>query len=550
MLDRRRFIGLTLGGLAAPAFIRPNRAFGKTMVVAATEQGMISGTEENGAISFRGIQYAADTGGKNRFRAPQPVESWSGVRPAFQDGDRCPQGVETFRGQNWSAWYDQGAGFSEDCCVLNVFTPGLEKDARRPVMLYIHGGGFRSGGGGGPGLDGSNLAKFGNAVVISINHRLNLLGYVHLGFLDPEFADSANAGQLDVLAALKWVKANIASFGGDPDNVTVFGQSGGGSKITSLMVMPEAAPYFRRGINMSGVTTFTMMHAESREELTLEFLREVGLGRDDFRRLQDLPHEQLRVAYENAVKTLGVDDYRPVIDGLHIHHAPMTPEGLAVSADKPLIVGTTETEATIWLGRTEGITSMSEDDLRGRVGAQFSFDDAKVSALIEAYRVETPDRTPYEVLAAMASDAVFRGRMMRGVEAKASINSAPVYVYNFTWRLPVDDGVWLTPHTADIPFAFGNVDIADMMTGGHAAASDVARSMMSAFTAFAKKGDPNNPDLPYWKPYDLVDRTTMTIARPCKSVNDFLGSDRIASQDFLHQESFQLLAGPMFQGVK
>lgn len=549
-IDRRGFLHTGALGLASPIIFRAQALDAREIVVAETANGSISGLSDNGILSFRGVAYAATTGGENRFRAPQPVEAWTGVRPAFQDGSRCPQAPETFRGQDWSAWYDQAAPYGEDCCVLNIFTPSLERGAKRPVMMYIHGGGFRSGGGGGPGLDGSNLARYGDTVVVSINHRLNVLGYLNLGVVDPDFEDAANAGQLDIVAALKWVHDNVERFGGDPDRVTVFGQSGGGSKITALMTMPDAQPLYHAAINMSGVTALTLMTSEVRTELTEEFLAQAGVVNKDLRALQTMPYAQLAASYDAAVKRLGVDDFRPVVDGLHIPANPLTPEGLAISADKPLIVGSTETEATIWLGRTPGIAALSEDDLTTRVAAQFKIEHDATREIIRGYRVDRADRTPYEVLAAVATDAVFRGRMLRGVEARAQNGGAPVYLYNFAWRLPVDEGVWHSPHTADIPFAFGNTDVASMMTGHASDVSRVERRMMSSFTAFAKTGRPDNADTPPWAPYDLAERMTMVMDDPAEATPDYLGGDRVASEAIIGQDSFQLLAGPLFRGVE
>jgi para-nitrobenzyl esterase len=546
--NRRQFM-VTTAALVAPALLRAGKASAVELAAAETQYGVLHGLRDQDGVSFKGVQYAADTGGANRFMAPQPLESWTGARPAFQDGDRSPQAPETFGGQDWFSWYAQGSGVSENCCVLNLFTPDLDRNARRPVMLYLHGGGFRSGGGGGPGLDGSTLANFGDVVVVTINHRLNLLGYLHLGFLDQDFVDSANAGQLDILAALAWVKENVEAFGGDPNNVTVFGQSGGGSKISALMVMPEAQNLYNRGINMSGVTAFHMMTAESREPLTLEFLKNVGLDRADVRQLQAMPYEQLRTAYEAAVKSLGVDDYRPIIDSVHILDGPLTAEGLAVNASKPLIVGTAETEATLWLGRTASNATLTEEELRARLKAQFDFSDKQVQELIAGYGADRPSRTPYEQLAAMATDALFRGRMLQGVEAKANAGQAPVYLYNFAWRIPIDNGIWLSPHATDIAFAFGNMEVANIMTDGDPTADDVSRSLMSAFTAFAKTGEPNNPDMPDWAPYDTGRRATMVVKEPCQLVDDYLGSDRVASQAIQHQESFRILGGPLMRGL-
>jgi para-nitrobenzyl esterase len=544
-IPRRCFLAGAGAALAMPAVMTIGKARAAELATVKIENGTLQGLRVEGAVSFKGIPYAADTGGANRFMAPRPVPNWRGARVCFQFGDRSPQS-EGLPREDALAWYNQTSGISENCCVLNVYTPDLNSAARRPVMFYIHGGGYRSGGSGGPALEGGPLAKFGDVVVVTLNHRLNVLGYLHLGHLDPAFADSANAGQLDILAALNWVKTNIGAFGGDPGRVTVFGQSGGGSKITALMVMPGARGLFHRAINMSGVTSYSMQTAQSREAVVAEVLKELGIGRADLRKIQQVPYAQLSAAHDKATRALATDDYRAVIDGRHILAGPLTPEGLAVNAEVPLIVGSTETEASAWLARDRRNATMTEAQLRARIRDQFKFDDAKLEQVIGGYRKDDPNRSPYQVLLAVATDALFRGRMLRGVDAKAQAGKAPVYVYNFAWRSPVDDGIWMSPHTADIPFAFGTMEIAKTMTGNDTGAAEVSRNLMSAFVAFARSGDPNNARMPAWKAYDTASRPTMVVNQNCRMVNDYLGGDRVASQAILHQESFEILAGPLF----
>ena len=414
-------------------------------------------------------------------------------------------------------------------------------------MLYIHGGGFRSGGGDAPALDGSELAKFGDVVVVTVNHRLNLLGYLPLSHLDEDFADSANAGQLDLIAALRWVQTNIFAFGGDPDRVLLFGQSGGGSKIATLMIMPGAKGLLHRAVNMSGTTAYSLGTAAAREPLTDEFMRTVGLGKRDVHKLQVLPPAQLLAAYQAAVKKLDTDDFRPVIDGRHIPFGPLTPQGLAVHASIPMIMGTTETEATLWLSRDARNFTITEGQLKARISAQFKLGDAETAALIAGYRKEYPARTPWNVLVALGTDVLFRGRMLVGAEAKSNTRTAPVYLYNFAWKVPVDAGIWQSPHTVDIPFAFGNVEKARMMTGPGPRPVSVAHNLMSAFAGFARTGDPSNARMPEWKSYERALRYTMVVDDPCRLISDFHGADRVASAPLLHQQAFQIQRGPLFR---
>jgi para-nitrobenzyl esterase len=544
-LSRRQFVSAAAWGLAASLLYRSGIAASEDAIV-EIDSGKLRGTRANGVVNFKGIPYAADTGGANRFMAPRPVPKWTGTRDAFEFGDRCPQSVETMSQVPVFAWYGQTSGFSENCCVLNVYTPDLNPKARLPVMFYLHGGGFSGGGGGGAGLDGSNLAKFGDVVVVTVNHRLNAFGFTNLGYLDRQFADSANAGQLDLIAALTWVKHNIHSFGGDPNCVTLFGQSGGGSKITTLMVMPEAKELFHRAINMSGVSAFSMKPAEATEPLTDELLKELGIEKSNVRKLQEVPADKLVAALRAAVTAAHVDDSRPVIDGRHILSGPLTPQGLAVNESVPLMMGVAETEATLFLRSDMRNFSVNAGQVKARIKAQFGLDEPRAQALMEAYTKDNPNRSAVDILESIATDTTFRVPMLRGADAKVNAGKAPVYLYNFVWRVPVQGGIWRTPHASDIPFAFGNIENARMMTGPGPGPEEVARNVMSAFVAFARTGNPNNPRMPEWKPYNTTTRPSMSIDEKCTLVNDYRGADRLAIANLPQQEATQIQRGPLY----
>lgn len=514
------------------------------------ESGKLRGRRAGGALSFRGIPYAADTGGRNRFEAPQPVANWAGVRDALAEGDRCHQTEEGISRLPVFAWYGQDSAFSENCCVLNVFTPGTETAARRPVMFYIHGGGYASGGGGGPALNGSLLAAAGDAVVVTVNHRLNVFGYTHLGHLDAAgFGDAANAGQLDLVAALQWVRRNISAFGGDPGNVTLMGQSGGGNKVMVLLTMPAASGLFRRAINMSGVSGLEVAAPERTEPYVDALLKALGIGHGQLRKLREVPVEALLKARHAAMRAARIDGAQPVVDGRHVRASPLTPAGLALHASVPLIIGTTDTEATLFLGSDRRNFEVDDAQLKARVQAQFGMDEAGAEALLEAYRQDGPRRSAADILAYLSSDLLARGPLLRAAEAKANAVQAPVYVYNFAWKVPAQGGVWRSPHMADIPFAFGTVDSAGAMTGAGPRPAEVAGNLMAAFVAFARSGDPNNPRMPEWKPYDTASRATMVVDEQCRVVNDFHGADRIASAALPCAEPASLRRGPLFRSA-
>jgi len=499
-------------------------------VILEIENGKLRGAREDGGASFKGIPYAAPAGGSNRFMAPQPAPTWTGVRDAVSFGNRCPQEWERFCDTPILRWYAQTEPFSENCCVLNVFTPAVDS-ARRPVMFYVHGGGYGTGGAGGAVLDGSNLAKFGDVVVVTVNHRLNVFGYLNLGHLDGDhLSDAANVGQLDLIAALTWVKRNISAFGGDPRNVTLFGQSGGGSKIMVLMGMPGAKGLFHRAINMSGSSGTTVAPAQTTEPYVNELLKQLGIGKSSLHALREAPVEALLHARRIALKAKR-EGSRPVIDGRHVLGGPMSPQGLAMHASVPLLMGNTDTEATFYFGTDTRHFNLSADQVRTRLKAQFEVDEAKAESIMAAYRLSEPNRTPSDVLIALISDTLIRIPIIRAAEVKADARQAPVYLYNFVWKAPVDGGMWGSPHAIDIPFAFGNTDKSASLTGTGPEASEVSRNLMSAFVAFARTGDPNNPRMPEWMPYDTASRVTMTVALKCRAVNDFRGTDRVVGSE-------------------
>jgi para-nitrobenzyl esterase len=530
-LSRRQVLSTAALALASPLFRVRSAAAAQALVV-EVENGRLQGLRDNDGVRFRGIPYGADTGGRNRFMAPRPAVNWTGVRAALDYGDPCPQGTGA----------SPTPGASENCLVLNVYAPDINVTARRPVMVWVHGGGFRGGSG---NVDGRALATVADAVVVTITHRIGAFGYSPLGYLDSEFADAGNVGQLDLLAALRWVKTNIHAFGGNPDNVTPFGVSGGGSKIQTLMIMPAANGLFQRAINQSGTTFYGLRPAAQWEPLMNAWLKELGVASTNLRRLQELPVSQLLAAHTRAVDTLQTDDYRPVIDGRHIPYGPLAPEAMAMKPSVPMIIQNCDSEATYYLRNDPRNAAVTTGQLRARIRAQYGLDDARAEAIMAGYRRDVQNQTPWDILAQFGSDVVFRGRQLLVAEALAATpgRHAPVYVSNVVWK-PVVNGttIWGTPHTADQSLLFDS-DAAGSTSPGMAEAS---RNLMTAFGAFARAGNPNHPGMPEWKPYTSTDRATMTIGEECRVVSDYRGNGRRTSRDLLHQDAHELLDGPLF----
>jgi para-nitrobenzyl esterase len=527
LLQRRQFLSASALGMLLPSL-----AAGATApATVKVRNGTLRGMHDQGVFSFKGVPYAADTGGANRFRAPQPVANWTGVRDATAYGPLCPQ-VPQGMGEMF-AWYDAKGPMGEACCVLNVFTPGLDAKARRPVMFFIHGGGYINGGGATDAQDGTHLASAGDVVVVTINHRLNAFGFTDLSHLDPEkYRDSANAGILDIVAALQWVRDNIASMGGDPGNVTVFGQSGGGSKIMVLLGMPSTRGLFHRAISMSGAAGLAIDPAPAMRPYVDVLVKETGAGPVNLGPLQSLSWEQLLAARTRAVIVSELDGARPVIDGRHVVATPMSAQGLPVHAQVPLLLGSTKTEASLFFMADMRNFKLTETQMRERLRSAFNIDDAKVDAIARAYRQSDAAMTPSEILIAKATDVQFRLPLEGAAVTKSdSAGQAPVYMYLFEWQIRREGGVLGTPHAVDIPFAFGNIDKAVAMTSPGDGAAATEQNLMAAFLAFARTGNPGNKRMPAWLPYNRETRTTMRVNARCETANDYRGAARLAVAD-------------------
>lgn len=516
--DRRSFIrrsAFVAGGLAASHLIRiPN--FAATLTpdspVAATRWGKVRGYVDNGVNVFKGIRYGADTA-KLRFMPPASPEPWADVRDALAYGPSAPQPSRSTERPN------------EDCLFLNVWTLGLRDGRKRAVMFYVHGGAYNNGSGSSPLYDGVRLCRRGDVVVVGINHRLNAFGYLYLArFGGAEFADSGNAGQLDLVLALQWVRDNIAEFGGDPNRVMVFGQSGGGAKIATLMAMPAAAGLFHRAATMSGqqVTASGPLNATLRTRAILDALK---LPPERASELRTVPAEKLLEVLNtrDPVLPFGGVSFAPVLDERSVKRHPFYPDAPAQSAHIPMIIGNTHDETRAFLGGDESNFTVTWEQLADKLVPNMRV-DIQPEVVIAEYRRLYPNYSASDVLFA----ATTAGRSWRGavIEAEERAKSgSPAYAYQLNWVSPRDGGKFGAPHASDIQLVFDNIDKPGATAIG-ARAQPMADQMSETFIAFARTGNPNNKQIPNWEMYTLPRRRTMVFDVPSHLEDDPRGAER------------------------
>lgn len=519
-MEKSMKIATLLGGAAASLLIASSATAQDPVV--RTSAGPVRGTDEDGVHVFKGVRYGADTASV-RFQPARAPEPWRETVDAKAYGNTCPQ-ITSGDVPLFASWVNDTPQ-SEDCLFLNVWTRGLADGKKRPVMVWFHGGGYVTGSGSSHGYDGVRLAKRGDVVLVTVNHRLNAFGYLNVAGLtdDPRYAKSGNVGSLDMVQSLQWVRDNIAKFGGDPDNVTIFGESGGGAKVSTMMAFPPAKGLFHKVIAQSGSMSLKGFSPAIGTAIAADIMRVAGLQRGEVDKLAAMPFEQL-VAVEAKSKSRGAF-FRPVTDGTVMPRDPFDPDAPAISRDVPLLVGTNQTETRLNIGVGDPTTfTMTWEELPERLGKTLPGTD--VAALTAEQRRLHPGDNAGDIFFRVNTWSNYRKTAITQAERKAAQGGAPVYMYQLQWKTPVDGGKWQTPHALDIAFVFDNVDKSRSMVGTGGDQQHMADLMSDAWIAFARTGSPQTKALPTWPTYDATRRATMIFDSKPRVENDPEAKDR------------------------
>lgn len=496
--------------------------------IIATSNGKVRGLqEESGVSAFKGIRYGAPPTGNQRFLPPQAPQYWDGVKDASSFGAPAMQmynraSVASELSMQLATVFTTASDIkidNEDCLFLNLWTPAND-DKKRPVMVWLHGGGFAYGSGAWPVYDGANLASKGDVVVVTVNHRLNVFGYLNLADIGgAKYVHSGNAGMLDLVLALQWVRDNAAAFGGDPDNVTIMGESGGGVKVSHLLAMPRAKGLFHKAIIQSGpgltATSFDAAHRTA-----MKILAALDIDKNNLEKLSQIPAQDILDAVIVAGKNApGGRGFRlsPIVDGDVLPGHPFTPKAPDISKNVPVLIGWNKDEMTIFNTSASWFGKMNEEELTARVK---SFAGDKGGKLIATYKALYPEYSSTYLYNIIAGDSRMFIGSVQLAQRKAALKGAAVYQYYLTWETPVGNGVFKSPHTLDMPFMFNNVDKSVALTGDTPESRALERQMSSSWIAFAHNGDPNNHTVPNWPAYDKVKRSVMVFNVKSKIVED------------------------------
>ena len=474
-----------------------------------TTNGKVQGIANTGIKEFKGIPYGASTGGPNRFMPPKKPASWTGVRECFAHGQICPQTLADLHSDYGMMiqWDQQPGGMGEDCLVLNVWTPGVNDGQKRAVLVSFHGGGFATGSGNAPGFDGAQLARFGDVVVVTVNHRLASFGYLHLADLGapPEFAHAGVAGVMDLIASLEWVRDNIERFGGDPANVMIFGQSGGGAKTSTVLAMPSGKGLFHRAAVQSG-SSLRLTTPERGTKLAEGLLAKLGVSKSNIVDLQKLSWQQILEAQSSL--GLGLGGFGPVVAGDVLPHHPFDPVAPPESADVPVIISTTLEDAALALTNFD----LDEARLKAILNERFK---TKADEIYALYRKSSWNsrKSPFLIQAQVLTDSGFRRSAITQAERKAALGKAPAFMYLWAYESPTFGGKFGAVHGTDVSASFHNYRDA---IGGAGSPQQRAlwKNFATAWVAFAKTGNPN------WPAYETSKRATMIFDNDTRVEND------------------------------